>query len=201
LGSRTFRALPRTAVIAGTAVAAWSLLRLKLRGPPPYGRGRRAFDDDPLAGPLTPAMGDAIGEAVAAAVQAYAVPSASSASTYGRGQSSARAIRARVSGETAVGSPRRMARSVAMVGPSRFSTSAQARPSSSRRSSIASLSRSRPGDISATFPPSADRRLTPKISARNRYLIGNAGPRRVVRSPESAMMTCDLRKSSLWSDA
>ena len=65
MGSRTFKALPVTAAIAGTAVAAWSLLRLKLRGPPPYGHGRRAFDDDPLADPLTPAMHDAISKAVA----------------------------------------------------------------------------------------------------------------------------------------
>jgi len=67
LGSRTFKALPVTAAIAGTAVAAWSLLRLKLRGPPPYGHGCRAFDDDPLA-PLI--MTDDVRGAIADAVDA-----------------------------------------------------------------------------------------------------------------------------------
>jgi hypothetical protein len=65
---KTSRVMPWIAAIGGAAVAAWSLLRLKLRGPPPYGHGRRGWDDDPLADPLilTGDVRDAVAEAVGA---------------------------------------------------------------------------------------------------------------------------------------
>lgn len=63
--SRAWKALPWAAVLTGTAVAAWALLRL--RRACPHGRGKR----DPIYGdaPLTPAVQEAVDGAIDRAVR------------------------------------------------------------------------------------------------------------------------------------